>query len=434
MDDYPIDLSFLLKTYFTTFGVFTGVCFNIICIYVFRCFAKSNSAPVIHYYLVTLTIWQTGVLINAFLLYSFPTFYRYYASEVDKYQLIYPYAYFGANITNTASMWVVLALTIDRYLALCKPLSHRYIGKRARVKKLMIIVSILAIIFCIPRFLEIETNKYCENVNNDSICHYQVQRSRINVTFQIVYRIVSGLLFVTLVPCIILFILTLKISFALHTAIIRRNTLCQNFGEKTKKKSLPKEHKANIMLLLIISKFLISSILPTLNDIAERIIGEKAFVDSARATMIVDISNLLVVINCSTNFWVFLIYGKRFRQIFKRLVLRKLLVSSYFTVDTSVEALETTAINRPGTSTVNSNVLSRVHISNEFSEKRVSEENKRLLLSPPRTKVFKRSNSEKVSSSNSASITQPSPKVSTLRKLSNITQSIFSKHVPEEHV
>lgn len=35
---------------------------------------------------------------------------------------------------------------------------------------------------------------------------------------------------------------------------------------------------------------------------------------SAWATLFVDFSNFLLVLNCSTNFWVFLIWGKRFRR------------------------------------------------------------------------------------------------------------------------
>lgn len=35
---------------------------------------------------------------------------------------------------------------------------------------------------------------------------------------------------------------------------------------------------------------------------------------SPMATLFVDISNFLVVLNCSTNFWIFLFWGKRFRK------------------------------------------------------------------------------------------------------------------------
>ena len=40
---------------------------------------------------------------------------------------------------------------------------------------------------------------------------------------------------------------------------------------------------------------------------------------SPMATLFVDISNFLVVLNCSTNFWIFLFWGKRFRKSCRRM-------------------------------------------------------------------------------------------------------------------
>uniref|UniRef100_A0A0K0EQJ5 G_PROTEIN_RECEP_F1_2 domain-containing protein n=1 Tax=Strongyloides stercoralis TaxID=6248 RepID=A0A0K0EQJ5_STRER len=308
-----------------------GVFLNLICIYVFREHSKEHKAPVIHYYLITLTLWQTGVLLNGFLLYSYPNMYRKYFGSLESYKLISPYIFTGANITMVASVWVVLVLTIDRYLALCKPLKHRYIGKRSRVKRIMIVVSILAIIYNIPRYFEIATIKICTIKNNTTNCIYDVIRTPFayNSLYHLLYKIISQLLLVSLIPCFILFILTLKISLAIRQAILNRKKLCPDMAEVNKnyQKSKPvsKEHKANIMLVLIIVKFLISTILPTTCDIIEKIIGAEVFQRSHLATVVVDISNFLIVLNCSTNFWVFLLYGQRFRKYCKRIFYNKLL-------------------------------------------------------------------------------------------------------------
>ncbi|CEF61195.1 G protein-coupled receptor, rhodopsin-like family and GPCR, rhodopsin-like, 7TM domain-containing protein [Strongyloides ratti] len=320
-----------------------GVFLNFICIYVFRQHSKEHTAPVIHYYLITLTLWQTAVLLNGFLLYSFPNMYRVYFGSLESYQLFYPYIFAGANITMVASVWVILVLTIDRYLALCKPLKHRYIGKRSRVKRIMILVSVLAFFYNIPRFFEIVTNKTCTNVNGTINCIYYVDRTPFahNSLYHILYKIISQLLLVSLIPCFILFILTLKISLAIRHAILRRKKLCPDMAETSKvlKKSKPvsREHKANIMLVLIIVKFLISTILPTACDIIEKIIGAEVFQRSYFATIVVDISNFLIVLNCSTNFWVFLFYGQRFRKYCKRIFSNKLLRNAERYLESSFE-------------------------------------------------------------------------------------------------
>ena len=48
--------------------------------------------------------------------------------------------------------------------------------------------------------------------------------------------------------------------------------------------------------------------------------GSEVFNTSSSATILVAISNFLLVVNCSTNFWVFLLWGKHFRDMFKELM------------------------------------------------------------------------------------------------------------------
>uniref|UniRef100_A0A915CZ38 G-protein coupled receptors family 1 profile domain-containing protein n=1 Tax=Ditylenchus dipsaci TaxID=166011 RepID=A0A915CZ38_9BILA len=292
-------LSHLLNGYLTLFSVFSGILLNCLCIYVFVTFQRTGS-PVIQYYLVTLTCWQTALLANAFLLYCLPTLLFGHVVSSGPYVLLYPYAYAFANTTHTGS--------------------HRAIGKKSRVKRLMIAVSILAILFSAPRFFEVTTVYYCSGEGNATICEATVARTALpeDETYWTIYHIVLAMLFVTLAPCLLLFALTLRISLALRQSIVKRRALCapssELDGRNKKQNCSKKEHKANIMLVLVIAKFLISDILPTVADVLEHLVGNQVFMSSSLATLFVDFSNFLVVLNCSTNFWVFLFWGKRFRR------------------------------------------------------------------------------------------------------------------------
>ncbi|VDK46672.1 unnamed protein product [Anisakis simplex] len=322
-------ISYLLNGYLTAICVVMGVILNILCIFVFLRYRR-GSTPVIQYYLVTLTIWQTALLCNAFLLYSLPTLIYGRVVATGYYVYLYPFVYALANTTHTGSVWVVLTLTVDRYLALCRPLTHRAIGKRSRVKRLMIAVSILAVIFSAPRFFEVHVIEHCvidpQNAT-DVLCMPAISRTKLpeNHTYWSVYHIILAMLFVTLVPCVLLFWLTLTISMALRRAIMKRKTLCAPNADLDgrNKNNVPsrKEHKSNIMLVLVIAKFLFSDILPTVADVLEHIVGDYVFMTSSLATLFVDFSNFLLVLNCSTNFWVFIIWGKRFRRSCRQMLI-----------------------------------------------------------------------------------------------------------------
>lgn len=316
-------ISHILNAYLTAFVVFTGILLNVFSIYVFlRC--ERSSAPAIQYYLVTLTVWQTALLANAFLLYSFPHILFGHLVSQGNYVYIYPYVYTFANTTHTGSVWIVLTLTIDRYLALCQPLKHRAIGKKSRVKRLMVIVSLLAVVFSSPRFFEVHVIQLC-NEHND--CIAVIDRTALfeNGVYWSVYHVLLAMLFVTLCPCLLLSAFTLRISLALRAAITKRHSLCAPNADldsrNRKGLATKKEHKANIMLVLVIAKFLISDILPTVIDVIEHIVGQSAFMQSPMASLFVDLSNFLIVLNCSSNFWVFIFWGKRFRRSCRHVLL-----------------------------------------------------------------------------------------------------------------
>uniref|UniRef100_A0A914X2M8 G-protein coupled receptors family 1 profile domain-containing protein n=1 Tax=Plectus sambesii TaxID=2011161 RepID=A0A914X2M8_9BILA len=315
-------VSFVLNGWATAACVVSGVVLNLFCIFIFvkRPGRTENETPVIQYYLVTLTAWQTALLLNAFLLYSLPTLLFGHIVTHGVYVLVFPYVYTLANMTHTGSVWIVLTLTIDRYLALCKPLTHRAIGKRTRVKRLMVIVSALAIVFCLPRFFEVIVVEYCSENGTDCSTHIQRSELPTNATYWMMYHIVAAVLFVTLVPCLLLFGLTVRISVALRHAGRKRESMCQAIMQKNLGRDAPmnskssNEHRSNVMLVLVIAKFLASDMLPTVLDMLEHVVGGDAFMGSKLATLAVDASNFLLVLNCATNFWIYVIWGKRFRQ------------------------------------------------------------------------------------------------------------------------
>ncbi|PAV73773.1 hypothetical protein WR25_16295 isoform J [Diploscapter pachys] len=317
-------LSHLLNGYFTAFFVVTGIALNAFSVYIFlRC--ERTGTPAIQYYLVTLTLWQTALLANAFLLYSLPNLIWGHLVSQGTYVYIYQYVYTFANTTHTGSVWIVLTLTVDRYLALCQPLKHRAIGKKSRVRRLMIVVSLFAVIFSAPRFFEVHVlTNWCKEAPN---CVPIIIRTELfeNSLYWTIYHVILAMLFVTLCPCLLLFELTLRISLALRKAIAKRRSLCPpnvEIDQRNRKcQTTRKEHKSNIMLVLVIAKFLISDILPTVIDVIEHIVGQDVFMRSSLASLFVDLSNFLIVLNCSSNFWVFIFWGKRFRKSCRHVIL-----------------------------------------------------------------------------------------------------------------
>nr|CAD2197956.1 unnamed protein product [Meloidogyne enterolobii] len=479
-------LSWLLNGPLSLLFVLSGIVLNALCVLVFVRLrnAGSCSPPIIHYYLISLACWHSALLCNAFVLYCLPTLLWGSVISTGPYVHLYPPTYMLANATHTGTVWIVLALTLDRYLALCMPFKHRIFSKRSRVKRLVVGLSILAILFSLPRFFEVATAVECINtskpqfppttkipqlINNSSSsisslilssssssspiiieCISYVQRTGLpqNQLYRSFYHILLGSTFVTILPGLLTFILTLRITIALGEAQRSRKRLsshceqqllrcsstntntnneykniiknCYNaenseYGGKEEEKSTNilfnekqqhkmmllgdkkmeiftkriiqlEEHRANVLIVVIIVKFLISDILPTVLDVFETFIGNEAFMSSPMATLCVDFSNMLLVLNCSTNFWVFIFYVRGFRNRCARLLTLPIklsptpttiiadgnesascgVISPRITPQCSATTTGTLAINGGGATTININQQSENYFKNGF--------------------------------------------------------------------
>ncbi|VDK46671.1 unnamed protein product [Anisakis simplex] len=239
----PEAVSYIVNGYLTAICIITGIPLNTFSVKVFV-HQQGRSIPAMHYYLVIsiiyLTIWQTLLLCNAFVMYCLPTLLYGCVISEGLYVYIYPFVYTLANATHTAAIWVILALTIDRYLALCKPLTHMVNVQKSKVKRIMTAISIGAILFSAPRFFEVRITTVCdddassqiinETLTNSSNCEPGVLRTEIaqNVIYWGVYHI--------------------------GMAIVA-------------------DRKSNIMLAVLMAKFLVADLLPTVIDVLEQVSG-----------------------------------------------------------------------------------------------------------------------------------------------------------------
>lgn len=124
------------------------------------------------------------MLLSAFFLYCLPTLiFGRVLLDNTFYVFTYPYSYFASNLSHTGFTWLILVLTVDRFLALCYPLSHPSIGNKRlarmlffkinfcfrRVKRLIVVVSASAFLFSLPRFFEVAVVYRCSTAFSDTL-------------------------------------------------------------------------------------------------------------------------------------------------------------------------------------------------------------------------------------------------------------------------
>jgi len=129
--------------------------------------------PRVYAYLAALAGWDSALLVSSWCLYGLPVLVHgrfghvgahrelSHAPSTTKrrlagpYVVVYPFFYALSNAAHSASVWTVVLLSLERYFAMCHPL--RYLGCHARfsVRRLMLVLSALAVAYNLSRYFEL---------------------------------------------------------------------------------------------------------------------------------------------------------------------------------------------------------------------------------------------------------------------------------------
>jgi len=124
----------------------------------------------------TLAGVDTFYLVACLFIQTFKTAYDFTDWFPESMRPYFPYAerylWPVASIGQTVTIWTVLLVTVDRYLAVCRPFDTRMRSVNL-AKKLFVGVVVAAVVYNIPRFLErqviVDTNTCTKQVSNNDL-------------------------------------------------------------------------------------------------------------------------------------------------------------------------------------------------------------------------------------------------------------------------
>ncbi|MCP9265622.1 Mitochondrial-processing peptidase subunit beta [Dirofilaria immitis] len=220
--------------------------------------SSNTSRPLINTYLLWLAFSDTALLISAALLYCIPAFFI----SLGNYARFFPSYYLLSNASLTASVWLMCVLMFERYRAFCRPLDSRH-TKPQKVHRTLSLVSLLALLFSLPRLFELSVYELNGEYHVNQTLLVEIR------AYMLGYRIIGGMLFYSLFPYIILFIISARICLAIHAANKQRQNFVATRGITNLKST-----DCELLLITVMAKFLISRLMPTALDLAEHICYE----------------------------------------------------------------------------------------------------------------------------------------------------------------
>ena len=221
---------------------------------------------------------------------------------------VIPYVYPVDSMAHSIAVWMIVVVTLDRFIAICFPFKSSRYCTRSKAKLAICAVVLSCIIFHIPRFFH---TYYITRQNNTDIKIYWKDTLGGNTIYRYFYHIGLTWLLVYMMPLILLSFLNIKLWKAVKRA---KESHC----------NLTKQHIKNeditiaINIIAIVTAFIICQT-PTFISLIVTfpLIG----LPTSHVTHLLSVSNLLVLINSAINFAIYCLFYEKFRIIATRVVL-----------------------------------------------------------------------------------------------------------------
>lgn len=263
--------------------------------------------------------------IPAFLYYY--TFDNYKEPMSCRAVVIYKYtADMIPTICHTASIWLTVALAVQRYVTVCLGLRGKKWFTIRSTLKLILIITLASVLVHLTTFFEYKNVPVRLNntTNSTDSCAYYFRYwvwSAIQVYFNVYFwfRVVA----IHVVPCILLVILNTLLVQTMQNARKKRRQLLQQ-NRKSECRKIKESNCTTLLLVLVCSVFLMvefpAGTVFTLHIISNTFYSEKRpLMSNAAFNNVFIIFNLFILLSYPVNFFLYCSMSKQFRETFKRM-------------------------------------------------------------------------------------------------------------------
>ena len=217
------------------------------------------------------------------------------------------------RMIQTISAWLTVLVTVDRYLAVKKPLHAKLIFTEKRIKWAMILLWVLAISLHVPMFFEWEFLEAFDNINCRFILWYAPTDLYKDKIYYITYRVILEGSIRLILPLTVLIILNTHLIIAIRKAQRQRSVIIANGNTSNQRQA----DTITAMVVGVVTSFTICQtpyIILLAADLTLRLTPPVRFLTPATKMYWILVANFLLLLNSSVNFVIYVAVWKTFRQ------------------------------------------------------------------------------------------------------------------------
>lgn len=229
-----------------------------------------------------------------------------------------PYVWPCASVAQTSAVWLVVVVTADRYIAICRPLHAPQYSTISRIRKAVVTVWVFSILYNLPRFFERDIVHEFNNVTNATSIEVVKSPLRRNEEYVLVYKTISFFIVRFFLPLTFLAFFNTKLIQAIKES---QKISCNRDSQKGKK-----DTKYTLTLVVVVIVF---AICETPDFVLRFWMSLTTYIHALpfhRPTLLYinTMSNLFLAINSCVNFVIYCLLGQKFRKIMMQVICGRL--------------------------------------------------------------------------------------------------------------
>ena len=280
----------------------------------FVVFWKGNFKSSTTFLFSSLSLIDSAHLLTVFPLFTWPAFVDYmgwtrwlHASLLPYFQV---YLFPTILLTKTAAIWVVVLVAMNRYIIVCLPLRAPQLCTVSKVKIQLAAVLIAAMLYNIPKFAETRVIYYAIHTSNNGTSTKAVAKfTKFGEMrqFFFVYDCICLFVFLVVLPILTLTVITIRLIRAMKAH--RRMQL------EMQSRSLQNDSNVTFSLLIVVIAFIACQVPTFVAHVLWKVLPFKEIYCGGSIFHLVPITNMLVILNSSINFVIYIIANKAFRDV-----------------------------------------------------------------------------------------------------------------------
>lgn len=293
----------VVELYLISLLCFVGLFGNIVSIVVLR---KDKERKEALFLLQALAIADGLYLIVALLRYPL----KYIVPDELTYTVMQPYVFPLLKVCQAIAIWMMVLVTIDRFIYVCHPLRAPLIFNSRSRRIMAISVFVICFLYNLPRFFDSCIRSFFNPCTNTTVASMVYVPAFHNVLYFDIYMYGLYLVLLYVGPLSILTFMNFRLVKAIKHSIQRHRDCSGNNLN---------DNNATLVLIIIVLVFLVCEtpeLILKVIILIDRNVESMQIYDSGVVSL-TTISKLLMVINSSVNFFIYLTFGKRFRKVLR---------------------------------------------------------------------------------------------------------------------